>query len=582
MSRKGEKMKKKMMLAILVLLLSTSLPYFVAYNMASLSSPKPAIHVDPPRKQELVCEIFEININITDAEDLFQFMFNLTYDPTILEVLEDPVVGPFLERPLSVNSPEIRFPGWVKLKAMSNEERGAEPRSGNGILATIKFKCTGVGECDLILHASILNHMDGTEIKHDRNNGTIMSSNTRENPIPVDQDYTLCHDMNFSKGNGFNISASNVVLDLNGHTISALVHGRADYGVLVSKHGNVTIQNGTIIDFQRGIYIDNSTDEINIINITILNTDGIAIDAQDTSELHVVNNTISGSYTEGIKLEKCHYAVVSGNIVSKNVHYGIRIQESDNCTVSNNTIKHNEQSGIEFDRSSQNKIFNNNFINNTPNARNRWQSEENAWNVSYPYGGNYWDDYFDQSIFDKASGKNQTIPGPDGIGDTPYTIDGDNQDEYPLMNPYGSKLQLFDVTWEKEENGEERIKNCPIAIFSDSSMTKFNKTLIKDGKISFNVSGGTFCKVIFFRELLDGAFKVFIDGTPTAFILNWDETHIFLNVTYSEENHNVKIDGEIVFPISTEFPDIDGNGKIDIKDVALVGKHYGEEFPKIS
>ena len=41
----------------------------------------------------------------------------------------------------------------------------------------------------------------------------------------------------------------------------------------------------------------------------------------------------------------------------------------------------------------------------------------------YPSGGNYWNDY------------NGTDNNGDGIGETPYIINEDNQDNYPLMNP---------------------------------------------------------------------------------------------------------------------------------------------------
>jgi len=38
---------------------------------------------------------------------------------------------------------------------------------------------------------------------------------------------------------------------------------------------------------------------------------------------------------------------------------------------------------------------------------------------------------------DENHGPNQDIPGPDGIGDTPYDIPGGNQDRYPLMRAFG-------------------------------------------------------------------------------------------------------------------------------------------------
>lgn len=53
------------------------------------------------------------------------------------------------------------------------------------------------------------------------------------------------------------------------------------------------------------------------------------------------------------------------------------------------------------------------------------------WDNGYPSGANYWSDY---TGIDKLSGPSQDQPGSDGIGDTPYTIDTDNKDTYPLVN----------------------------------------------------------------------------------------------------------------------------------------------------
>jgi parallel beta-helix repeat protein len=55
-------------------------------------------------------------------------------------------------------------------------------------------------------------------------------------------------------------------------------------------------------------------------------------------------------------------------------------------------------------------------------------------NSSYPSGGNYWSDYTGADLY---MGPYQNETGSDGIGDTPYIIDGNNKDNYPLMGPSG-------------------------------------------------------------------------------------------------------------------------------------------------
>ena len=107
----------------------------------------------------------------------------------------------------------------------------------------------------------------------------------------------------------------------------------------------------------------------------------------------------------------------------------------------NNTIVANDVidcqiATIAEGNSSNNKIYLNNFIKENqwreyiydqytdPNIRSQYPSVKmsiNTWNSDGK--GNYWGDY-------NGSDLNQ-----DGIGDTPYSINSENFDYYPLMKP---------------------------------------------------------------------------------------------------------------------------------------------------
>jgi hypothetical protein len=80
-----------------------------------------------------------------------------------------------------------------------------------------------------------------------------------------------------------------------------------------------------------------------------------------------------------------------------------------------------------------NVFFHNNFIDYSKKVYSF--NSVNRWDNGYPSGGNYWSDY---TGVDVKSGPDQDLPGSDGMGDTPYTIDADNIDRYPLMIPLSS------------------------------------------------------------------------------------------------------------------------------------------------
>jgi parallel beta-helix repeat protein len=142
--------------------------------------------------------------------------------------------------------------------------------------------------------------------------------------------------------------------------------------------------------------------------------------------------------------------VLSGNNVTANNEEGILLSSSSNNTLSGNNVANNGYGiwivSISFHpltkSASGNSIYHNNFINNTPQEL-IGGGYANTWDDGYPSGGNYWSDY---AGVDVKRGLNQNMDGNDGVGDTPYVIDANNTDRYPLMNPCGNPLSAYNLT----------------------------------------------------------------------------------------------------------------------------------------
>lgn len=132
-----------------------------------------------------------------------------------------------------------------------------------------------------------------------------------------------------------------------------------------------------------------------------------------SNETKIINFTIQYGYS-GISLIHCRDNNLSSNILLNNCR-GVAVQ----C-------------------SNDNLIFHNDFINNTQQAYDySWDNPDppstNIWDNGYPSGGNHWSDYTGNDTY---KGPFQNITCSDGIGDIPYEIDQNNEDDYPLMLPW--------------------------------------------------------------------------------------------------------------------------------------------------
>jgi len=247
--------------------------------------------------------------------------------------------------------------------------------------------------------------------------------------------YTLTGNVT-SSGDGIIIERNGITLDGAGYT----VHAYGETGIYLSGVESVTVRNTCVKFPTTGIDLNFSFN--NIISRNILSNMPFAIDVVSSSY-----NSISENYLNclfGISL----YSSSNHNSITGNGGGGIRINNcSDNCVnrneidgsgegivglellhCSNNTITENTMtSNTELQFSSGNKFYHNNFIQKNLGEQIYWMALENStntWDAGYPSGGNYWDVY------------NGTDSNHDGIGDTPYVLDANNKDRYPLMEPW--------------------------------------------------------------------------------------------------------------------------------------------------
>jgi parallel beta-helix repeat protein len=208
-----------------------------------------------------------------------------------------------------------------------------------------------------------------------------------------------------------------------------------DNGIYLLDSSGNRLSGNNIINNLDGIVLDSSS--YNTITGNNVTDDGWGIVLRNYSDNNTITeNQVTANSNCGISLDYSSINTISQNNIADN-YIGLDLYSSSSDTITGNSITSNDE-GMHVAYSSGSTIYHNNFIDNY-HAGYIDQvysiGSVNMWNDSYPSGGNYWSDY---TGIDYRSGPYQHDFGWDGIGDTPYVIDADNADNYPLMLPYGS------------------------------------------------------------------------------------------------------------------------------------------------
>jgi parallel beta-helix repeat protein len=274
---------------------------------------------------------------------------------------------------------------------------------------------------------------------------------------------------------GIVVERSNIVIDGNGYAVQG---NRSGNGLSLMSTSNVTIKNTNVEWFQNGFCL----------------------------------NFSSGG-------------VVSENNASTNSQCGIWLVGSSNSNITANNIANNYY-GLQLLSAPNNTVYHNNFVGNSAQASIDSTSLGNAWNDTYPSGGNYWSDYTGPDLH---RGPYQNETGSDGIGDLSYFIDTSNKDLYPLMGPFSD----FTVA-----------ASLHVQVVSNSTISDFQ---FNETAILFNVSdvNGTtgFCNIRIPTTMLNSTLTVLVNGTQVQYSIlpSLSRSLRYLYFTYGHSTERVII-----------------------------------------
>ena len=223
---------------------------------------------------------------------------------------------------------------------------------------------------------------------------------------------------------------------------------RHGIGIVLSKSGNVRVEDCTFEDLKSGVFIYRSAGA-HVEGNTYSNcTRGI--EGTESSGVRIVGNTVLAAAEHGIFLWRCHDASLASNSVADgrngiyldschrddlrgndvaDMTHGMFLWDCFDCSITENRIRDCELGLAIVHTSEGNRIFHNVFLDNSRSAT--CDEAMNQWDGGYPAGGNFWSG---EPRTDLHSGEDQDRPGSDGICDIPMEIPFNNVDRYPLVD----------------------------------------------------------------------------------------------------------------------------------------------------
>ena len=310
------------------------------------------------------------------------------------------------------------------------------------------------------------------------------------------------------------------------------------YGILLGQSSrNNIIRSNISTNTYYGLVLSYSTNNSIVENIITANIEGGAgiLLSSSSSTNSISRNNVTSNY-DGIKL----------------------IASSNNNVIGNNIMKNNWD-GIFLSKSLNNLIYHNNIVNNSHQVYTEFSF--NVWDDGYPSGGNYWSDY-------KGVDANS-----DGIGDTPYIIDTQNKDNYPLTRPWTPhNIAVIEVVTSK-------------TIVGQGFTISINTTIVNRGDFTENFQVKVYANI----NITATSSNIILTSTDfTTITFLWNTTG-FGKGKYTikavattvpgetDTTDNTFVDGIVQV---TKKADVNGDNEVNVLDLIVVatalGTHPGE------
>ncbi len=273
---------------------------------------------------------------------------------------------------------------------------------------------------------------------------------------------------------------------------------------------------------------------------------------------------------------------------------------SFNNTFSGNTVWSNWAPSVYLDDSSGNKFFGNSFNVYYAEQVTVLGDSANIWDQGYPSGGNHWNDYNGTDFY---TGPYQNETGSDGIGDTPYVFNGNNQDYYPLVT---HNITITEVAPSKTVVGEGLSLNVSVTVENQGdyaetfNVTTYANTTVINTIASITLASNDSTTLTFpwnttgyvKGNYIISAYATAVPGETSLADNNFTDGRVTIAMVgditgpegYPDDKVDIRDIGSVARLFGAESPDpkydpncdIVYDKKIDIKDIALAAIHYGE------